>query len=666
MKILLICQEEQNPPQSHQVRFCGQIAANRLGGERGFAAAVLEGASVLEALAPSAEGEIHLLFSGLPSLDLCAGLYLARYYLESGRMPKGAHRLCAFLQQYRAGEVLPNLQNVYTLAFSYELAALRVTGSISQRAEQVLATVLPLIKQSLLGFLLRKDYNLQTEPIALTDTRMAGAIDAALYDYELYGREKEARRESVTLSLPNEQGLFTANCKLEYYRQPPLCALPRLWAGLEGSHAVLYAPGNCPGLYTAKPLSFLPPAFTAQALYPYFLHAENNLSGAPWIVESESLLSAPESKFTLHNALDLLKSIPKEAVTHMLFHAAVPVAENAEKLAKILKKTAGFSPLADGGYAYFPENWPSAAILHVAKTSAGGNFPSAPAFWEVTYSSSLPPATPEKCRELADDFTARMQELLPKLPYAAKENPSFLYGFITETLMPSSFSPSQLVGWSLADLLNGRQFTALQQSLHTCVIRQEGLGFAEQWRAMLRARWQLISLQEVTLQRLSLKRLRAFSNVLAAYRPPQGEFVELLLQHSGYTASWNSLLALQKNQLTLFNVRAVTASLYMFTLLPLLVFLLLLGSATGIFPLFNNWLFAGVPNLFRWLALFLPACGLSVLFFFLGKGMQLGRPKSPAGKGQHNKIKMAWLLKKVKTHTSGEPEQSDKIEIDYK
>lgn len=172
----------------------------------------------------------------MPGIELMAGAYLIKHYVETGRFPKAASRLADYLDTINSGEYSLNKQSIYTLYFIITVIGKYYDGiNKAERSALLINKSEILFKRAMINFLLEPEYDLKTAPIAKDEPQFAAEIANASNDLDSYIADRDSICQTGETILPDGSGIF-GDKKEQFiiWPQPPQSKLYDFWAGLDG------------------------------------------------------------------------------------------------------------------------------------------------------------------------------------------------------------------------------------------------------------------------------------------------------------------------------------------------------------------------------------------------------------------------------------------------
>ena len=154
--------------------------------------AVLQSESVLDAVLPQ-DGQVLIHLPETLSLDECTAAYLAKQYLENGRIPKSAAKLAFYVQSSgdRTVRADANADTLYTLGFILLLLQeYYASYTLNERNLLLLEKSEILFKRASINLLLDPYYDLASAPIAKDEPQFVMEINSAADDFNRYISDK--------------------------------------------------------------------------------------------------------------------------------------------------------------------------------------------------------------------------------------------------------------------------------------------------------------------------------------------------------------------------------------------------------------------------------------------------------------------------------------------
>lgn len=201
--------------------------------------AVIQSESALDAVLPQ-DGQILIHLPETLSLDECTAAYLAKQYLENGRIPKSAAKLALYVQssQNRTVRADANADTLYTLSFiMLLLEEYYAPYTLNERNLLLLEKSEILLKRAAINFLLDPYYDLSCAPIAKDEPQFVMEINSAAEDFNRYISDKSDPDRCTVLQtpLPLADGKLCADAlAILLWKQTPSCEHPFFWARLDG------------------------------------------------------------------------------------------------------------------------------------------------------------------------------------------------------------------------------------------------------------------------------------------------------------------------------------------------------------------------------------------------------------------------------------------------
>lgn len=231
----------------HPVPYKGPVKNNQiyLGlGELEGCAFELSGGDLIRSILESAQKiddtlESETIFINLPimpGIDIMAGAYLIKHYIETGRFPKAAGKLGDYLDTINSGRYSLDKQSIYTLYFILTVIG-RYYDNVqpAERSALLMEKSEILFKRAMINFLLEPEYDLRTAPIAQDEPQFAAEIANASNDFDRYITDRNSLCRTGELSLPDNAGIFSDKKEaFIIWPQPPQSKLYEFWAGLDG------------------------------------------------------------------------------------------------------------------------------------------------------------------------------------------------------------------------------------------------------------------------------------------------------------------------------------------------------------------------------------------------------------------------------------------------
>lgn len=205
---------------------------------------ILEAAQKIDDILDNQDVTVNLPL--MPGIDIMAGAYIIKHYIETGRLPKAAGKLAEYLDTINSGEYTLDKQSIYTLYF-----ILTVIGKYYDNLTPAECSALLmekseiLFKRAMINFLLEPEYDLKTAPIAKDEPQFTAEIANAADDLDRYITDRSAVCQTGEMSLPANEGIFN-NYKEPFiiWTQPPQSKLYEFWAGLDGYAAAAAINGS--------------------------------------------------------------------------------------------------------------------------------------------------------------------------------------------------------------------------------------------------------------------------------------------------------------------------------------------------------------------------------------------------------------------------------------
>lgn len=182
----------------------------------------------------------------MPGIDLMAGAYLIKHYIETGRFPKASAKLADYLDTINSGEYILDKQSIYTLYFIITAIGKYYDNITPAECSALLMEKSEILfKRSMINFLLEPEYDLKTAPIAKDEPQFAAEIANAANDLDKYIADRNTICQTGQISLPTTEGLLN-NEKEQFiiWSQPPRSKLYEFWAGLDGFAAAAAIGGS--------------------------------------------------------------------------------------------------------------------------------------------------------------------------------------------------------------------------------------------------------------------------------------------------------------------------------------------------------------------------------------------------------------------------------------
>lgn len=252
--------------------------------------AVLQSESVLDAVLPQ-DGQVLIHLPETLSLDECTAAYLAKQYLENGRIPKSAAKLAFYVQSSgdRTVRADANADTLYTLGFILLLLQeYYASYTLNERNLLLLEKSEILFKRASINLLLDPYYDLASAPIAKDEPQFVMEINSAADDFNRYISDKSDPDCCCVLHtpLPLADGTLCADAlAILFWKQTPSCEHPLFWARLDGFPLCLLYEKNAAGgasaaLAELEPAAEREPALVSlsQMLEYRELHKEAQLS----------------------------------------------------------------------------------------------------------------------------------------------------------------------------------------------------------------------------------------------------------------------------------------------------------------------------------------------------------------------------------------------------